>query len=176
MGLRLGPRALGRDPDIDGSACQRLTCQRLIRQSIVKTEELLAMSSPRRVVETIINGLQDPLNQHLIKLIGFEFTPELRQVFQQECEAWLDRIQRLRLKPHNRPGTFKFYYDLLFDYPFGGVEVENMQSMMDFIARRYPGMRPTKTPREMVGWLRAFHTELAQRLSEKQPVLDVIPA
>ena len=105
----------------------------------------------------------------------FEFTPELRQHFQAECEARLDRIQRLRLKPNHRPGTFKFYYDLLFDYPFGGVEVENMQSMMDFITRRYPGVRPTKTPQEMVEWLREFHTALAQCLSDKRPVLDMIP-
>ena len=105
----------------------------------MKVEEILEMSYPRRVVETIINGLQDLLNQHLIRLVGFEFSPELREHFREESEAWLDRIQRLRLKPHNRPGRFKFYYDLLFDYPFGGVEVENMQSMMDFIARRYPG-------------------------------------
>jgi hypothetical protein len=142
----------------------------------VKTEELLEMSYPRRVAETIINGLQDPLNQHLIKLVGFDFTPDLRQHFQAECEAWLDRIQRLRLKPNHRPGTFRFYFDLLFDYPFGGVEVENMRGMMDFIGRRYPGVRPTKTPEAVVGWLRAFHTELAQRLSERRPVLDMIPA
>ena len=145
-------------------------------QPFVKTAELLEMSYPMRVVETIINGLQDPLNQHLIKLVGFEFTPELRQHFQGECEAWLDHIQRLRLNPSNRPGTFKFYYDLLFDYPFGGVEVEKMKSMMDFIARRYPGIRPTKSPQEMVDWLQKFHTGLAQRLNERQPVLDMIPA
>ena len=134
------------------------------------------MSYPRRVLETIINGLQDPLNHHLIKLVGFEFTPELREHFRQECEAWLDRIQRLRLKPHNRPGTFMFYYDLLYDYPFGGVEIENMQSMMDFIARRYPGVPASKTAQQMVEWLRAFHNELAQHLSDRRPVLDMIPA
>jgi len=146
------------------------------KANTVKIEELFETSYPKWVVETIINGLQDPLNQHLIKLVGFEFTPELRQHFRQECEAWLDRIQRLRLKPNNRPGTFKFYYDLLFDYPFGGVEVENMRSMMDFIARRYPGVQPTKAPEEMVGWLQEFHIVLARRLSERQPVLDMIPA
>ena len=143
-------------------------------------EELLEMSYPKRVVETIINGLQDPLNQHLVKLVGFEFTAELRQHFRGECEAWLDRIQQLRLQPTNRqrafPGTFKFYYDLLFDYPFGGVEVENMRGMMDFIARRYPGVQPTKTPQETVEWLREFHAALARRLSARQPVLDMIPA
>lgn len=139
-------------------------------------QELLEMSYPKRVVETIINGLQDPLNQHLIKLVGFDFPPEPRRHFRQECEAWLDRIQRLRLKPHNRPGSFKFYYDLLYDYPFGGVEVENMRSMMDFITRRYPGIEPTRTPEQIVVWLRAFHTALAERLSRKEPVLDMIPA
>ena len=142
----------------------------------MKVEEILEMSYPRRVVETIINGLQDLLNQHLIRLVGFEFSPELREHFREESEAWLDRIQRLRLKPHNRPGRFKFYYDLLFDYPFGGVEVENMQSMMDFIARRYPGVRASKTPQQMVEWLRIFHSGLAQRLSDRRPVLDMIPA
>ena len=139
------------------------------------TEEILEMSYPRRVVETIVNGLQDPLNQHLIKLVGFEFGPELREHFRQECEAWLDRMQRLRLKPHNRPGTFKFYFDLLYDYPFGGVEVENMQSMMDFIRRRYPGVQASKTPQQMVEWLREFHSTLAQRLHDRRPVLDLIP-
>jgi hypothetical protein len=143
--------------------------------NIVKTEEILEMSYPRQVAENIINGLQDPLNQHLIKLVGFGFPPELRRHFYQECEAWLDRIQRLRLKPANRPGSFKFYYDLLYDYPFGGVEIENMRGMMDFIARRYPGIQPTKTPEQMVAWLRAFHTALAERLSRRQPVLDMIP-
>jgi hypothetical protein len=146
------------------------------KANLMDAEELLEMSYPRRVVETIINGLQDPLNQHLIKLVGFEFAPELRQHFRQECEAWLDRIQRLRLNPNNRPGSFKFHHDLLFDYPFGGVEVENMRGMMDFIARRYPEAQPTKTPQQMVAWLRAFHAELAERLSKRQPVLDMIPA
>src|SRR5271165_3880334 len=62
-------------------------------------------------------GLADPLNEHLIKLVGFEFSPELRQHFRQELDTWLDKIQRLRIKPNNRTGTPKFYYDLLFDYP-----------------------------------------------------------
>ena len=141
----------------------------------METEELLEMSYPRRYAENIITGLQDPLNQHLIKLVAFEFAPELRQHFRQEAETWLDRIQRLRLKPNNRSGTFKFYYDLLFDYPFGGVEVQNMRSMMDLISRQYKGVQPSKGPEEMAEWLRAFHTSVAQRLSAGQSVLDLIP-
>jgi hypothetical protein len=141
----------------------------------VTVEDIPVMSYPRKNVEIIITGLEDQLNQHLVKLVGFEFPQETRQHFHAETEAWLDRIQTLRLKPRHRPGSFKFYYDLLFDYPFGGVELQNVNGMMELISRRYPGVRPTKTPEEMVAWLREFHTTLARRLSAGQSVLDMVP-
>jgi len=50
------------------------------------------------------------------------------------------------MKPDNRMGLFKFYYDLLFDYPFGGVEVQNTRTIMDLISEEY-SLRPTKVPR-----------------------------
>jgi hypothetical protein len=142
----------------------------------VKIDELLEMAYPERYVEQIITGLADPINEHLIKLVGFEFAPELRQHFRQELDAWLDKIQRLRMKPNNRTGTPKFYYDLLFDYPFGGVEVRNTRSIMNLISRRYQGIEPAKTPEHVVEWLKDFHTALAQRLSAGEVVLDMIPA
>ena len=141
----------------------------------METQSVLEMAYPKRYVEHIITGLEDPLNQHLVKLVGFDFTPELREHFRQECEAWLDKIQRLRMKPNNRTEPVKFYYDLLHDYPFGSVEIQNMRSVMEFVTRRYPGVRTTKTPEEMVEWLRNFHTSLAERLHAGQPILDLIP-
>jgi len=141
----------------------------------VKIDEISEMAYPKRYVEQIITGLADPINEHLIKLVGFEFAPELRQHFRQELDTWLDKIQRLRMKPNNRTGTPKFYYDLLFDYPFGGVEVRNTRSIMDLISRRYQGIQPARTPEEVVEWLRDFHAALAQRLSAGEVVLDMIP-
>jgi len=141
----------------------------------VTVEDVPVMSYPRKNVEIIITGIEDQLNQHLIKLVGFGFPAETRRHFREEVEAWLDRIQTLRLKPRHRPGSFKFYYDLLFDYPFGGVELQNVTSMMQLISRRYPGIQPTKEPEQMVEWLREFHTNLARRLSAGKPVLDIIP-
>jgi hypothetical protein len=142
----------------------------------VKIEELLEMAYPKRYVEQIITGLADPINEHLIKLVGFEFSPELRQHFHEELDTWLDKIQRLRMKPNNRTGSPKSYYDLLFDYPFGGVEVRNTRSIMDLISRRCPGIEPARTPEEVVEWLRDFHAALAQHLSAGDVVLDMIPA
>ena len=81
----------------------------------------------------------------------------------------------MRFKPHNRTGSSKFYFDMLFDYPFGGVEVRNMRLIMDEIADEYEAARPTKTPEEMVEWLQAFHVKLAARLHNGEDVLDLIP-
>jgi hypothetical protein len=86
----------------------------------------------------------------------------------------LGKMQRLRMKPDSRTGSAKFYYDLLFDYPFGGVEVQNMRTMMDVIGQEY-GLRPTKSPQELIDWLRHFHEMLADRLHNSQAVLDLVP-
>jgi plasmid maintenance system antidote protein VapI len=136
--------------------------------------EARVMALPRRMVEQIILGRSDPLNRHLIKLAGFDFTPETRQNFQREVRRWLNELQSLRFKPNRRTGSFKFYFDLLFDYPFGGVEVQNMRTMMDLISDEFD-LRRTKTPQEMVEWLRQFHMELAERLHNGADVLDLIP-
>jgi hypothetical protein len=141
----------------------------------MKLEEAEEMSYPRKYVEHIFIGLEDPLNQHLIKLVGFDFSPEQRQHFRSEVRSWLNKLQRLRLKPNHRTGSFKFYYDLLFDYPFGGVELQNMRMLMQLISEQYPGARPTKSPEELVAWLQEFHTRLAERLHNGEAVLDMLP-
>ncbi len=141
----------------------------------MRLDEAMVVAYPRKYLEHIIIGLEDPLNQHLVKLAGFDFPPEQRQHFRREIRTWLDKLQRLRLKPNNRSGSFKFYYDLLYDYPFGGVEVQNMGVMMQLIAEEYEHPQPTRTAEELVVWLREFHARLAQRLSAGEAVLDLVP-
>jgi len=141
----------------------------------MKLDEVEVMAFPRKLVEHAILGLYDQINLHLIKLTAFDFPPETRKHFRHELENWFDKIQRMRMKPNNRTGSFKFYFDLLFDYPFGGVELQNMRKIRDFIIREYGEVQPTKTPEEMVEWLRGFHTELAERLHNGEDVLDLIP-
>ncbi len=145
------------------------------RDGAVKLDEVEVIAFPRKLVEHAILGLYDQINLHLIKLWGFDFPPETHQHFRRELESWLDKIQRMRMKPNNRTGSFKFYFDLLFDYPFGGVELRNMRKIMDFIIREYGQVQPKKTPEAMVEWLRAFRKELAERLHNGEDVLDLIP-
>lgn len=141
----------------------------------MKLDEARVMAFPRKLVEQIILGLYAPINEHLVKLVGFDFPQDVRQHFRRELRAWFNKIQALRFKPNSRPGSFKFYFDLFFDYPFGGVEIRNMRLIMDLIADDYENVQPTKSPQEMVEWLRQFHTELAERLHNGEDVLDLIP-
>jgi hypothetical protein len=114
------------------------------------------------------------LNRHLVKLVAFEFSEKLRRHFRREVKNWFNEIKGLRFQPDRRTGSVRFYFDLLFDYPFGGVEVENMKSQMDLVADEYE-IEATKSPEEMVEWLRAFHNQLAERLHNGEDVLDLIP-
>ncbi|HEU0215757.1 MAG TPA: hypothetical protein VFQ90_03795 [Stellaceae bacterium] len=141
----------------------------------MKVDEELVMALPRKLVEAVILGLYDPVNQHLVKLAAFDFPAEARQHFRRELRTWFRKIQRLRMKPDNRTGSIKFYFDLLFDYPFGGVELRNMRLIMDEIADTDESAAPTKTAEQMVDWLRNFHQELAERLHNGEDVLDMIP-
>lgn len=136
---------------------------------------VVGLAYPKKMVEHIILGLSNPLNRHLIKLIAFEFPSETRQHFRRELRIWLRDIQTLKFKSSKRPGPSKFYFDLLFEYPFGGVEVENVKILMDAISEDYEDVRPVKRPEEVVAWLREFHTRLAERLHKGESVLDMIP-
>jgi hypothetical protein len=62
-----------------------------------------------------------------------------------------------------------------FDYSFGGVEIENMENIIESIADEYENVRPIKTLEEMVDWLRSFPQEFAEPLHNRVDVLDMIP-
>jgi len=50
-----------------------------------------------------------------------------------------------------------------------------MRLIIDEIVDDYPDARAVKSPEEMVEWLRAFHTQLADGLHNGEDVLDLIP-
>jgi len=141
----------------------------------MKLDDVMEMAYPQKIARDIIISMARPINQHLVKLVGFRFPPELRSHFKRELRNWLDEIQRIRLKPTTRTGSFRFYFDPLFDYPFGGIEVPNMRGLMALISAEYDDIEPVETPKNMIDWLKGFHTELARRLHDGETVLDLIP-
>jgi hypothetical protein len=143
---------------------------------MAETETLLTMAFPKKKVESILFGLEDMLNQRLIKLIGFDFPFEQRQHFRREINGWLNKIRRLRFKPDRRTGTARFYYDWLFDYPLGDdPEAESVAAIMQLIGEDYPTAHPIATSQDVAARLQAFHVELSKRLHAGAAVLDLVP-
>jgi hypothetical protein len=151
-----------------------LELRRFGKAAMMKLDQVRVVALPRKLVELRILGLEYQLNRHLIKLVAFEFSEELRRHFRRGVKNWLNEIKGLRFKPDRSTGSVRFYFDLLFDYPFGGVELENMQSQMDLVSDEYE-IEAAKSAEEMVDWLRAFHRKLAGRLHDGEDVLDLIP-
>jgi hypothetical protein len=106
------------------------------------------MAYPQKIARDIIIGLARPINNHLIKLVGFDFPCPLRHHFRRELRNWFTEIQAIRLKPTVTTGSFRFYFDPLFDYPFGCIELQNLRALAELISGEYE-MRPTKTPEEL---------------------------
>jgi hypothetical protein len=81
----------------------------------------------------------------------------------------------LRLKPNHRTGSLKFYYDLLFDYPFDGVALRNMRAdnAIDFKAIFHA--RPPKSPEELVAWLKEFRTRLEELIHNGESAINLLP-
>ena len=58
----------------------------------MKLDESMVMALPRKLVEQILLGLYDPINVHLVKLVGFDFPLETRRRFRRELRTWLNKI------------------------------------------------------------------------------------
>jgi hypothetical protein len=126
--------------------------------SCMKAEQRIQLAYPEKFARDIIVRLARPINKHLLML---DFPAEPRQHFRRELRNWLAEIQA-PLEPTMRTGSFRFYFDPLFDYPFGGVELENMRGL---VGTDLSGIRNISD--ENAGAARAMAQALPYRLAER---------
>jgi len=137
-------------------------------------EALMEMSVRNKKAEQIVGGLEQPINLHLLKLLGSQAGPELRQHWKREPETWLLRIAAITLKPDNTPIPGKLVYQWLYDETFGGSEQRNVDMMLRFLARDYP-RNEVDTP-TIVTRLQSVHERLARSLARNDPGMEIIDA
>jgi hypothetical protein len=137
-------------------------------------EALMEMSVRKRKAEQIVSGLEQPINLHLLKLLGCQAGPELRQHWKRELQTWLLRIAAMTLKPDDTPIPAKTAYQWLYDETFGGSEQRNVDMMLHFLAREYP-RNEVDTP-TIVARLRSIHQRMAERIARNDSGEDIIDA
>ena len=59
----------------------------------MKIDETLEMAYPQKLARDIIIGIADPTNEHLVKLIAFQFDPKLRNHFRADLRSWLNKFK-----------------------------------------------------------------------------------
>jgi hypothetical protein len=137
-------------------------------------EALMEMSVRKKKAEQIVGGLEQPINLHLLKLLGCDAAPDVRAHWKRELETWLLRIAAITLKPDNTPIPAKTVYQWLYDETFGGSEQRNVELMLHFLARDYP--RNDVDTAVIAARLRSIHAHLADRIASNDPGEDIIEA
>ena len=124
---------------------------------ILSAKPLPVMSYSRKKAESVITGLEKPINDHLLKLlvVADDHNPDHWTEELLEC---LDEVAEIRLKPDNKSGPASFYYRILFDEPFGGTGVVNIARRIRRLERQ--GVATPDADLDIVlQRLRQFHEE-----------------
>ena len=125
---------------------------------------LLEMAYTRQRAMLLIGGLEMQINLHLLKLVTVPMPDQFRH-WRQELKTWLTTIAAIRLKPTTRPGTARFYqqllFDELFDEPFGDNEQQAMTMRLQLLHEQYGGLIPNLDIDDLVARLRTFHQRFA---------------
>jgi hypothetical protein len=125
----------------------------------VLASPLPTMAYSRQKAGTIITGLEDTINSHLVRLAAVA-SERADAHWRHELETWLIRIARIRLKPDNRPPPSTFLRRILWDEPYGDDAERSIRLTLGLLARDYQLAADVDTT-SIAARLQAFHTRLS---------------
>lgn len=137
---------------------------------VLATAPLLEMAYTQKKAESVVTGLEKPINDHLLKLWTMPGS-EHQVHWLAELTIWIDEVAEIVLKPHNRRPSAAFYYRILFDEPFGGVELPNLTARLRRLQRQGYVLTTHASPARLLDRLRQFHTDFSQQAA-RAPVDD----
>lgn len=80
--------------------------------------ELFEMAETRAQAERIVRGIGDEIVLHLVKVLYWEDDLN-KEKHLKDIQTWLNKINRITLKPNNKSIKEKDIYHWLWDGPFG---------------------------------------------------------
>ncbi len=137
---------------------------------ILATQPLLEMAYSQKKAESVITGLEKPINDHLLKLWTMPGS-EYRDHWLTEVSTWIDEVGEIILKPNGRRPSPAFFYRILFDEPFGGAEIPNITSRLKRLQRQGYTLTTNSSPAELLDRLRQFHKAFSEQAA-KAPLSD----
>lgn len=132
----------------------------------ISGEKILEMAFPKAVLIRRVESLEDQINQHLIKLFGLSASDETRNHWKAEVVSWFRKIGKMVVKNTNRPLTRDNYFNILFEYPFGGVVEENIESILEEMAED-GYTRNSDSVASIATKLKSFHQIISEGLANQ---------
>lgn len=145
-----------------------------MKYSEITGELFLEMAFPKKMIENRVSNLEYQINQYLLKIIGMKADNNLIQHWKTEVKTWYREIGNMVWKNTNKPLKAKIYFELLYDYPFGGVEERNINRSLEWFEEEYGMIRNGKPVDEIASILRTFHQSASEIISNSQSVSDLI--
>jgi hypothetical protein len=130
------------------------------------------MAFDRKIAEQKVRGKEETINEHLVKLLAFGVANATRDVWKKELRTHCAYLSALRLRPESRLVPRKDFFKWLYQDPFEGNEAGYVGALIGIHEEDF--QRNARTIDEIAAMLRAFHSELADRLSRGDPARDLI--
>ncbi len=142
---------------------------------VLAVQSGLKMAYSQKKAESVITGLEKPINDHLLKLWTMPES-EHRDHWLNELANWVDEVGEIILKPKYRRPTADFYYRILFDEPFGGAELANVTSRLKRLQRQGYMFTTPLSPADLIDRLRQFHIAVGRSCADAPLTDDALRA
>jgi hypothetical protein len=128
---------------------------------LLDSDVMPEMAYTQKKAERIITGLEQPINDHLLKLWTISESLE-RATWTDNLVNWIDEITEIVFRPANTRPPHVFYYKLLFFEPFGGgAEIPNLLRRLRRLHRQGFPMQMDIAPDTLLKRLKGFHRDLS---------------
>ncbi len=148
-----------------------------MRLDEIAPDLLLEMAYTRQRATQIVSGLEMPINLHLLKLVAVPM-PDQFSHWRHELATWLTTIGAIRLKPTTKPAParfyFHFYFQLLFDEPFGQNEVPAVTARLQLLRQQYGDLKDDVIVEALAAKLQEFHQLFASECAKGVVTLATI--
>jgi hypothetical protein len=134
---------------------------------LLASSALREMAYTQKKAERIITSLEQPINDHLLKLWTSPDSSN-RELWINDLVNWIDEIAEIVLRPANTRPPHIFYYKLLFFEPFGGgAEIPNILRRLRRQLRHGVPVQVDVEPDALLKRLQTFHRDLSSLCASK---------
>ena len=126
------------------------------------------MAFDKKTIKSKIRGLETPLNQHILKILLFKDSLNQKKHIA-SIDNWFNQIQHLSYKQGSGKLSQKEYFTLLYDEPFGGLDIRLLDKYIRRVLYEYTDLpRSRLSLAEVVDVFHTIHIKVSLLLANDE--------